>query len=489
MRNWVALLEDIGIGELVPAYYARFRPAVLDGTAFFLNGLSETRLVAVLADQASLKDDAGPAERLVTIARHSPVLHKLGQVLARDRRLAPALRHHLQTLESMPAVWSVNEACDFVAREIGPLDRLGIAITEPPLAEASVAVVVPMTWREPGNPTSAARRGVFKVLKPGIEARLAEDLDLLERAGPWLDERCVRYGLPRISYESTFGEVRRLLVQEIDLSAEQSHLREAGRVFAGLSHIVVPEPFSALSTRRLTAMSRLDGRKVTDAGHLASTEREQIAAFVIEALLAVPVWSADETAVFHADPHAGNLLLMNDGRVGLLDWSLTGHLSKRTREDLTRLGLAVLCFDAAAVIAVFDDLADAPVDASALRRVVDAALDRLVQGAPLSLDWLLGLLDAAVLDAGVRIGGDLLLFRKVLHTVSGVVRDVAADVPLMDRVLVRNFLRRFTAEIPARALAQPSWRGFSTHLANTDLWQVAVQSPLAVLNAWSRLVR
>ncbi len=485
MTDWAAQLEDLGIGTLVPAVYARFRPAVIDGVAFFLDGLSAERLGPILDDQAALPENAGPAERLISIARHSPVLHKLGQVLARDRRLSGDLRAQLQTLESMPAGWTSEELCVWVQRELGPAALADVAFPEPPLAEASVAVVLPMEWRPSGR---VPRRGVFKLLKPGIEARLAEDLALLQRAGPWLDRRCAQYGLPAIAYADTFDTVRQLLAQEIDLGTEQAHLLRAAKTYRGHTDIVIPELFRALSTPRLTAMTRVDGRKVTEVGGLPTATRERIAALAVEALLAVPVWASDDMAPFHADPHAGNLFLTNDGQLGLVDWSLTGQLSKRLRVDLTQLALGAVCFDAARMTATVADLAVAPVDTPAVRRIADQSLSRLVQGSAPSLDWLVGLLDAMVLEAGVRMPGDLLLFRKMLHTVLGVVQDVAAG-PVADGVLVRCFLQRFAAEAPMRAMAPPFWRGFDTHLANADLWQAAAQAPLALLSAWNRLVR
>ena len=70
-----------------------------------------------------MADDAGINERIVAIARKCPALHKLGQVLARDRRLQPELRQLLQGLESMPSPLSVEEARALAEAELGPLRR------------------------------------------------------------------------------------------------------------------------------------------------------------------------------------------------------------------------------------------------------------------------------------------------------------------------------------------------------------------------------
>ena len=103
MRDWVGLFDIMDIGALVPAAFSRYRPAVAGALGFFLRELPADRAFAILAEQAALPADAGPEQRLVAVARHSPALHKLGQVLARDRRLPPGFRALLQGLEAMPA--------------------------------------------------------------------------------------------------------------------------------------------------------------------------------------------------------------------------------------------------------------------------------------------------------------------------------------------------------------------------------------------------
>jgi ubiquinone biosynthesis protein len=478
MLDLGSFLDPEQLGRLVPDALARYRPAVADGLAFFLGRLPPARAMAMLAEQAGLPEEAGVEERVVAAARHSPVLHKLGQVLARDRRLPASLRRLLQGLETMPPAIGALAARALVEAELGPLDRLGVRLDGPPLAEASVAVVAPFVWE--------GRRGVFKVLKPGIEAALAEDLELLGEVGAWLDARCRHYGLPSIEYEATFAQVRDLLRREVHLDAEQAHLAEA----RGLNRdaaVVVPEVFP-LSTPRLTAMERVDGRKVTEVAGLPAAARRDLAGLVARTLVGEPIWSPAADALFHADPHAGNLLASDDGRLAILDWSLVGRLGRERRTRLTRILLAAAGLDAAAVLTAVDELAEALPDEAALRRVVDDALLRLVRGARPGLDWLTGLLDAAVLEAGARFGAELILFRKVVLTVEGVVADIALDVTL-DQAVAAAFLARLGLETAPRLVALPWCRDVPSGLSNADLAQALTAAPLIGARCWALLWR
>jgi ubiquinone biosynthesis protein len=259
----------IDIAPLVPPRYARYRPVIADSFAYFLGHLAPNRLEEILAEQSRLPPDTGLPRRFAALIRCCPTLHKLGQVLARDRRLDPMLRRWLQTLESLPR----RRVPDAVVRrldvELAGFDRTGVRVASHALAEASVALVVPFTLS--AGEEGGVVEGVFKILKPGIEARLEEELAIWAKLGAYIDGRCADCGLPEIRYEEAVSSVGRLLAGEVHLDREQAHMREAGGL-CGAPSLAVPRllPFC---TPRLTAMERVVGRKVTDTDGLSAPGR------------------------------------------------------------------------------------------------------------------------------------------------------------------------------------------------------------------------
>ncbi|MBK8175001.1 MAG: AarF/ABC1/UbiB kinase family protein [Rhodospirillales bacterium] len=481
MTDWDEFRESVDFGALVPPAFARFRPAIVDGLAYFLEHLDSGRAFEILCEQAMLPASASIEQRLVAIARHCPVLHKLGQVLARDRRLPSEFRRLLQDLETMPADLGIDDARRMIEAEIGPLAAQGLSIDEPPLAEASVAVVVPFSVSPPpeGGPD---RRGVFKLLKDGIEAKLNEELALLRQISVLLDERCEAYGLPRIDYEGTFEEVSALLAREVRLDREQAHMAIARETFADMPSIVIPEVYP-FSTPRLTAMQRIDGRKVTEAKPASVRARRKLASLVFRALVVHPIWSTGESSLFHADPHAGNLFSTDDGRLAILDWSLVGRLTKSDRVCLTQILVGALTLDSQRIRQSVSDLAGGRCDEGALCALVDNQVGRLSQGAWPGLTWAMDLLDDAVTQARCRFGGDLVIFRKALQTLDGVVADISEDCH-PDRILTIDLLRHLTAEVGLRAWALPFSRNFATHFSNLDLAQLIASAPLIGTRQW-----
>jgi hypothetical protein len=96
----------------------------------------------------------------------------------------------------------------------------------------------------------------------------------------------------------------------------------------------------------------------------------------------------------------------------------------------------------------------------------------------------MGLLDEAVQTARLRVGADLMLFRKALHTLEGVVADTGAGPHPIDEVLLGEFLRHLATEWPRRWLAPPDCRAFATRLSNADLARFTLNLPWAVARSW-----
>jgi ubiquinone biosynthesis protein len=483
MTNWDFLTDQAALATLLPEEYAHFRRPVAGALAYFLENLSETDHAALLADQAALPPTAGTAVRLGALARSCPSLHKLAQVLARDRRLAPELRNQFQQLESLaPSVFVESVEAD-LAHELGPLDRLGVRLVKPALAEASVALVVGFE-EERVSADGQRREGVFKILKPGIEDRLARELALFERVGAYLDQRCDEFRIPHLDYREAFEQIREKLRFETRLDLEQQNLVQARRFYAEEPRVLIPERFE-YCTRRVTAMERVKGVKVTEHGLQSESEASRLARLVLQALIARPIFTKSSNALFHGDPHAGNLFLANDGRLAILDWSLVGSFRESELVALVQLILGAITLSSERIVTTLVGLDERQrLDQAALGEIVLVWLDRIRLGQLPGFTWLMGLLDEAIKTCGLRLGGNLLLFRKTIHTLEGVIEDIGPRENRLDDVLLGEFLCRFVEEWPERWLAMPYSREFATRLSNADLASLMLNWPATVARFW-----
>ncbi len=477
LGGWVIRL--LPAETVVPEVYAAWRPLVRDAMLFMIAHLSAARLAPKLVEQIDLPPDTPPEARLLRLIAKVPGLQKIGQVLAHNRHLDGSLRDALSELENGIRDVSAEEMGALVRKQLGRrLEAHAVEIEPGMLAEASVSAVLRFTWL---NPASGEReRGVFKVLKPFVAACFAEDLELLQQLAHFLAEKHPEYGR---ALPETIMEVRRLLEHEVDFVREQATLVEAARIYKGMRGVRVPRFIAPLSTAGITALSEEQGVKVTAALENASaSQRRRAAEQLIEALIAVPLFARGARSVFHADPHAGNLLYdERTGELVLLDWALTEGLTRDQRRHVAILALMLGLRDPVGVSNEIEALALGGRLNQAQRGLVRDHVHQFVDGLPFkrlpsSMDAM-RLLDRLALE-GVRFPPGLMMLRKVLFTLDGILHDIAAPNLRMDFILARHMLLR-------SPLSLIDWIGVeaSALLYGGRLWVQWAQAALSRANS------
>ena len=463
--RWIA--ELIPVETLVIDRYRKWRPLVRDSLQFVFAHLSEERLKSKISEQLGLPAGTPPELRLLQLISKMPGLQKLGQVLARNRRLSPALRTALAELENGMSDVTSAEIQAIVSEQLGSrIEQYGVELAPAILMEGSAGAILPFTWQAPGG---YRERGVFKVLKPYVPACFREDMTLLQQLGRFLASKDRGYEFKVSDVKEMLVEVRLLLEHELDFEQEQKTLVEARRIYRSSFGIRVPRLIEPLCAARITAMSEESNLKVTDAFPRAPIRRSRIPDQLIEALIAVPLFSRDEVAVFHADAHAGNLMYDETRReLVLIDWALAGRLTLEARRHLVLLVVMMLLKNQQGVRDSIVALSrDEPGRQPARDRIIDQHVNRFFRKlpsgrAPGTLDAM-RLLDEIAL-AGVHFPSDLFFFRKSVFTLDGVLQDVAGAEIRIDYVIAREFLTRclasfglFHAPLQIRDFAAMEW--------------------------------
>lgn len=443
------VLQFVPVEVLVPESYKHWQLLVHDAMLFTMSHLSAGRLAPKLIEQIDLSAEVPAEERLMRLIAKVPGLQKLGQVLARNRKMPPNLRRRLIKLENGIRDVTAVQVQDIVRERLGgKLEKYAVRLKTSMYMEASVSAVVRFTWR---NPESKRReRGVFKVLKPHIPEFFVEDMDLLAKLARYLDLRHKKYGFASHVLADTFNDVRRLLQHEVDFKREQSTLQEAAQVYRKSPGICIPRVIQPLCTGDITALTEERGKKVTDAvARMPAWRRAEVARRLIDALIAVPLFAPEGDSLFHADPHAGNLLYESrTSELTILDWALTEHLTVEQRKNLAMLFLMIVLRDpvgaADAILALCRRGRDEAGKARKIHTEVNRYLDQLpVKHVPGAIDAMKVLEDLAW--QGLRLPRSLMMFRKALFTLDGILHDIAAPDFSMESVMVRRLVRTWTA--------------------------------------------
>ncbi len=440
----------IPIEFLAPHVYRRWRPLVRDAMQFVVTQLSSERLAPKVVEQLELPPDTAPEVRLLRLIARVPGLQKIGQVLARNRELHPAVRQALSMLEDGISDVTADEVRKIIAAQLpAGIEANQVKIAGRILAEASVSAVISFTWRNPQ--TRRREAGVFKVMKPYVPQCYAEDMRIIQQLTEHLTHKHSDRGFNLNGLAETLTEIRLLLEREVDFRGEQSTLSSVARLYETTAGIRVPRVIEPLCTDTITALTKEKGTKVTQAVAQATEARARVAERVAESLLAVPAFATAHRVPFHADPHAGNLLYDSGSRcLVILDWALTDSLSKEHRRSLVMLALMMLLRDVDGVCRAIHHMR-----VRGSRRV--SSDDRLIRSHV--IDFLRrmpmlhvpGMMEAMRLLQeiglqGVRFPAPLLMFRKASFTLEGVLEDIAGAPFRMDSVVPR-----YTITHPIRA--------------------------------------
>jgi ubiquinone biosynthesis protein len=261
---------------------------------------------------------------------------KLGQLLATRRDLLPAefvnelsRLHHQVT----PAPWPQVE--QVLGQELGTPDAVFDKLDARPLAAASIAQVHQARLRSSGAEV------VVKVQRPGIRPVVERDLDIVDRMARRLQTR-TRWGATIGAVELARGFAN-ALHEELDFRVEARNMAvvaAASAVPGTDTSVRLPAVHPQLCTERVLVMERLDGLPLDAAGPVIDTrglDRQVLARALLGCLLRQIMLGG----VFHADPHPGNILLLDDGRLGLLDFGSVGRLDALLRAALQQFLLAI----------------------------------------------------------------------------------------------------------------------------------------------------
>jgi ubiquinone biosynthesis protein len=308
-----------------------------------------------------------------------------------------------------------NEAIAVIEKELGrPIQELFSQFYEKPVAAASIAQIHRAVLQ--GGEIVAV-----KVQRPDLEELVKVDVEILkelaeltERYFP--DSRSVR---PR----DIAVEFERGILQELDFNREGAAIERFAAQFAEDDEIKVPKVYRAYGGRRVLTMEFMEGRRMSellDGGLNDAPEGVRIA----EAGANLTLKQIFTHGFFHADPHPGNILVLEDGKLCYLDFGLTGNLIQRDREVVSDMLVSIIgrneqkAAKAAVRLAGSKDLQTA----QKIEREIAELIDRFqsAQAGEFSFTSLLAELIEVLVDVGLRLPPNLFLLVKSLITIEGI---------------------------------------------------------------------
>jgi ubiquinone biosynthesis protein len=350
---------------------------------------------------------------------------KLGQVLStRADLVSEDVARELSHLQDRVKPASKEEIAAVLEEELdAPVEDVFLEFDWEPVAAASIGQA--HRARLPSGETV-----IVKVQRPGIAESVLRDLDALSQLAHAVETRTswgADYGVVGLAGE--FGD---RLKEELDYRIEARHATEIRANLPPDSPVRVPSVHAELTTSRVLVMEWLDGRSVREASHVASlgVDRDQLA----DTLLRTMMQQMLVDGRYHADPHPGNVMVLSDGGLGLIDFGATGVVDPLQQAAIRDVMVGISNHDP-------EMLRQALLRVATLRRRVDdeeleRALARFMArhlgpgavSSPAMFNDLLRL----VFDYGINLPAELSTFFRALITLDGTLTTLAPGYQTID---------------------------------------------------------
>ena len=396
---------------------------------------------------ASLRDVAAPVRFARLLAALGPTWIKLGQILSMRKDLfAPEWIAALETLQDDAPRLPFPAIREQVEQSLGGrLEELYDRFDEQPLGTASIA----QTHRAR---TKDGHEVVVKVQRPGIEAVMRSDLDLLYLSAQVLEASIDEMQL--VGVVSIVEEFEKGLIRELNFHQELANLLEFRRNLDPARKVTVPQPYPELSARTVLTMQFFDGKPIRRLVPKSPEAQAVVNEIVHTAFRQVLV-----DGVFHGDPHAGNLLYGDDGTLCMIDLGMVGRVTPEQRDDLVTLAVATIANDGTTVARVLLKMGTPTqrVNLAELKADIERIRSQHLMVASFGEYDSAGFIEEFSKAAGkhrIRLARDMAILGKAAATLEDIIRTLHPDVDLIG--IARPFLDAIVRErlSPQRILGE-----------------------------------
>jgi ubiquinone biosynthesis protein len=306
------------------------------------------RRIVTFKTAPSLEHRLNAPERLrLMFEELGPTFIKLGQVLACRPDILPIeYSRELTKLTDDVAPFPSEKAREIIEQDLhGPVERIFAAFEDVPVAAASIAQVHRATLLD-------GAKVMVKVQRPDIDKIIARDISIMRGIADLIEARVPElapYNVPGI-----VDEFAHTIKKELDFFVEAANATQLRNNFDKSEVLYIPRIFSELSTKRVLVLERIEGIRINDFQRLdeAGFDRRELA--LKGAAVYFKMMLRD--GFFHADPHPGNIFVLPDGRIGLVDFGIMGRVTEENMEFFANIFVALAEHDYDALVRQYMNL-------------------------------------------------------------------------------------------------------------------------------------
>lgn len=387
-----------------------------------------------------------PEELVEDLKKMGPTYVKLGQLLSTRPDLLPD--RYLKALTSLqddlPPV-PYEEVKEIVETQIGSkISKAFIYFEEEPLASASIGQVHKAELR-------SGKTVAVKVQRPGIRKKFLDDLDTLEEVAE-LAVKHTEVG-KQYGFNDVLSELKRIMLHELDYLREANNLVTLGTNLKEYRRLIVPQPVPDYTTSRVLTMEYVKGTKITSMNPIKKTEYDYTP--LVDEFVEAYLKQIVSDGFVHADPHPGNIHLLENNKIALIDLGMVAKFSQKMQDNLLRLLLGLSKNDGEEIAEILISMSEKQKDASEkeFRRQISIMVEdnRTSTAQDMQTGKLLIQMNRSAAKNGIHLPVDVNILGKILLNMDQIIAFLAPEYDL--REAVRRYMTKLMQNKMIKELA------------------------------------
>jgi ubiquinone biosynthesis protein len=301
----------------------------------FLQNLVPRRLLLNWTKEDRIVSETSRAERIrMACEEAGPSAIKIAQLFSsRTDLLAEDIIVELKKLQSEVKTFPFDVAKKILEEELPiPLNQIFEFFDEKPIGSASIGQVYKARL-------ITGEDVVVKLRRPGVGKLLVQDLEIAKALLPYLKGAIEQNGLTYEAAEDGLNEIEKSTVKELDYKNEARNIENFRKFYEKRKDFYVPRAYREYSTEKLLIIEFAKGCKITDQEQLEAWGLD--ARKIAERGMDIYLTQIFEFGYFHADPHPGNIIIQEDGRICLIDFGMVGKLMQRDKLSFAQVFISM----------------------------------------------------------------------------------------------------------------------------------------------------
>ena len=363
---------------------------------------------------------------------------KLGQILSNRNDILPKdITDELSKLQNHVKPFDENEAINIIETELGKkIDEVFDSFDMKPKASASISQVHTAVLK-------TGEKVAIKVKRPNIEENILMDIEVII----WLSNIIEKYNeeFALMQPQKLIAAFKAQLLQELDFNFEKNNTLKFARYFKDNKNIKIAKIYEEYSTKSILTMEYINGIKISDISPDDNRyDRKKLVSIGIDAVLE----QIFMLGFFHADPHPGNLMALENNVLCFLDFGMIGFIPPNSKEAFSSLIMSISSADYLALsksildLCYHSDIKNIDDFNMAIFVLVNKYIDMSLDN--INIEDVFNELIEIIREFRLSLPSNIMLLIKSLIVLEGVARNLDKDVKLIEHI--KPFAFRYVKE-------------------------------------------